>query len=120
MFNPKLTEKELFLIFSLRKGYAKHPDVIYSLAGYPWTPDEVDQYINHPAEDDKQRKEAEIEHYIKVCGELKKAPNIKVINNLSQKWDKEIERKTRQAIETNDLQNARYEEFLSQLKVVSL
>lgn len=120
MYNMKLSEEEAFLIFSLRKGYARCPDVIYTLAGFPWTAEEVDQYINHPCEYEKSKKEAEVKNYISVCRDIKKVPNIKVINKLVKKWDDEIERKTREAIERNELQNARYNEFLESMKVVSL
>ena len=112
MFNPKLTEKELFLIYSLRKGYARSPDVIYGLAGFPWTEEEIDMYITHAGSNEEEHKKMDLQRYYARCKLEKRPPNIKEINRIVQYWDDEIEDKRQQSRERNDLQNARYEEFL--------
>lgn len=116
MFNPNLTEKEMFLIYSLRKGYAKNPEVIYSLAGFPWTEDEKDEFINHPAQYEQNCKERELAFYHDQCKRQNREPNPDHISRINQRWDKLIEEKRQKSIEKNDLQNARYAEFLEDLK----
>lgn len=120
MYNMKLSEEEAFLIFSLRKGYARCPDVIYTLAGFPWTEKQVDEYINNVGEYEQNCKKLSLDGYYDRCRRLNKAPNIREINRIARKWDAQIEEKRQQSIEQNDLQNARYDEFLKSLKVVSL
>lgn len=115
-YTMKLTEEEAFLIYSLRNGWARNPEVIYSLAGFPWTEEEKDRFINHPAQYEQGCKEKELAYYHEQCKKQKQKPDPEYISRINQRWDKLIEEKRQQSIDINDLQNAHYAEFLKELK----
>lgn len=111
-----LSEKEAFLIWSLRKGYCKTESVIWSLAGLPFGQEEYEQLLEGSGSNEQQHKEIELSRYYTVCEIQKKPPNISIINRITKKWDVEIADQRRRTIEENEQRNKTYNEFLADME----
>ena len=115
MINLNLNEEEAFLIFSLRKGYAECEHVIFSLAGKPWTDEELKRYL--ACRNELEHKQMEIDQYIKVCSLAGKPVDISHINKISQRYDQEIKERQKQTRDRYTILQDRYNEFLNFYKV---
>lgn len=109
----ELTMDEALIIFSLRKGYARSPELILSLAGKPWTAEERKKWIeNNTCEDEEAKKARELQAYNNYCEITGEPQNLKRINKIIKKWEAKKAEEIARNKEICEQTDARYAEFL--------
>lgn len=112
----ELTKDEAFIIFSLRKGYARSPEVILSLAGIPWTAEEREAWLEQPDKNEEEHRQIEIGQYLSICESLETPPQTKAIRAINKRYAEAAQRRLQRNKEQCELTDARYAEFLEAWK----